>query len=583
MKTLLNLSLTLTLINPLDSWALRPQTDDGNPTATSANTGAPPTATSSSTTTGATGGATTGTPSTGSADQSFYSNTEAGLTDAEVKAAKEFDHAGYKERMKSEQCAKEGVNCAAGSDAPSGFMEHLSEHMGKAYTMIFGAGLGAIGGKGPTISVNKSAEAIKSQQKSADQAAAQAQRQGLGDGKAAKVDKTEDQTDYCMLAAMGWEGVMLLIQNGMNDNSQAETANIKDGQVRALVTLKKAHKNRQTTSTMQAVAYGAVSACYVAYLIPGVGNASLSSPMTYVKAGGAVFLATAYTLKANQHASAARAVQRVIDSLPDPGDCNPYTSKSCFCSEPTSQTLYPTEYMNVCIKKLDEDALVENVGCVAVDKAGTQAYDPNCTCKKNNSCFMTKITNPHPQFPEAANFMNNANQTFGLLDDGKVSGAISDYSPTGVSSALRKIKAKLPPRKLTEQQKKDAKIFEKTLPPALAAVAASSRPGLPPGGGTLGPAASLDNLSPENKEKIAKAIDAGYESNGGDEGSAVSEPGFTPPPMGAAAVEEDNAMIETFAEKATENADVSRSKDASLFESISNRYKLKSSSLGPTQ
>src|SRR5690606_14286228 len=146
--------------------------------------------------------------------------------------------------------------------------------------------------------------------------------------------------------ALLYEGVATVIQGGQQNKAAAESANLNDPQLAALVNLKETHKARKRTSTYQSVVYGATSACYVAQMLlrPVQVDAKYVIKMT-----AAAGISALYMAKAKKHASAMKKIQKVIDSLPKTGDCNPWTGTACFCKEPTSQTLYPGQYQEVCI------------------------------------------------------------------------------------------------------------------------------------------------------------------------------------------------------------------------------------------
>src|SRR5690606_18196853 len=161
-----------------------------------------------------------------------------------------------------------------------------------------------------------------------------------------KKKNKDEKDDYCLYAAMAYEGISGFMQSSMQKDAENESASINDPQVASLVNLKKTHEARKKTALYQGIAYSAVTACYGYYAaFQGVS----SDPKLWIKMGGAALLSTVFYMKSNKHAEAAKAVQNVINTLPDPGDCNPYTSTSCFCSEPSSKEKYPTHYQEVCV------------------------------------------------------------------------------------------------------------------------------------------------------------------------------------------------------------------------------------------
>lgn len=493
--------------------------------------------------------------------------TSGGYTDKEMYDAKNFKHEGFRERKKNEQCAAQDAKCAPDSYNEGVLIDgELESHMGKAYTMIFG-GLSFLGGSGgPSNSRTTDVEVQKADGTGPEMGA---------DNKPKTEAKEEKRTDYCMYAAMGWEMVMMLVQKDLNGNVEQETAHIKDIQMKSLVALQKNHESRQRTATMQAVAYGAVSLCYVYYIATG----SYSDPMTLLKGAAAVALTTLYGFKAAKHAKAADAVGRVIANLPKAGDCNPYTDTFCFCTETTSKEMYPPEYENVCVRKRPAASLVDTtMGCGAMDK-GKMTYDKQCKCRANKTCFNTQVKAFNPKFNLGNNVLSNANQGFDLLEKGEPDPAkLSKYSTDAKAMALKSFpkNPKLPKVKLNDEQKKIAASMSRFMPSDAAAIAAVAPVGKPPGGLGVGAPAGLDKLSEETKKKVAEAIKANYNQNGGGPEVVTDEekPGFQMPTFGDQGAEPDNsAEVISFAEKAMNNADVSNSPDTPIFDIISNRYR----------
>ncbi|HXH76696.1 MAG TPA: hypothetical protein VNJ08_17125 [Bacteriovoracaceae bacterium] len=481
------------------------------------------------------------------------------LTDAEAEKARTFSHEGYRERKKNEACAANEVNCAAGSDKPTGLGGILVENMGKAYVMIFGGLSFMSGGGGPTLSRG-------------DKIGADGKPVLAEDGK----PKEDKQTDYCMYIAMGWEAAMLLAQSSMQGDVEKEVANIHDIQLKALVTLKKNHEARSKTATMQSVAYGVVTTCYAG---TALATAARGDVMLYLKGVAAAALMTGYIIIANGHAEAADAVQAVIDSLPKAGDCNPYTGATCFCKEPTSPTMYPGEYQHACVAKLKPTDIADGMmGCASVDKKNNKmTFDKQCKCKATNTCFMTPIKSFTPNFNVGGNLLKTANEGADLLASGNFENAkltaFTDSARALGAKSFKLSKAKVPNFKLTSDQAKVAAELSKHFPADFARVAAASPSGNGPGLGR-GKVAGLDKLPKDLKKKIAEAIKGNYAAgSGNEEGDSEDKPGFVMPTLGDKEADENGEEVLSFAEKAMDGADVNNSPDTPIFDIISNRYR----------
>lgn len=484
----------------------------------------------------------------GNPDHSLNSaiGTSGNFTDQQMSDAKTFNHEGYRERKKKELCDQKNANCAPDSYNEGVLIDGgLEERMSQLYALIFG-GLSMVsgGGGGPKI-------------------------ESKGEG-----GKKETSDDYCMYAAMGWEMVSMLMQQGLNTSVEQETANIKDIQMRALTVLKKSHQARAKTASMQRIAYAAVSACYAYYIATG----AYVDGWAWAKGVSAVGLTALYWAKVEKHESAAKLVQNVIDNLPNVGKCNPYTDTGCFCSEATSKQMYPNEFENVCVRKRHASDLVdEQLGCGAMNN-GKMAYDKQCKCKANKSCFTTQIKPFNPKLNIGNNVLSTANQGFDLLAKGETNPAtLSSYSTSATALALKSFpkNPKLPQPKLNEQQQKIATDLTKVVPPSVAALAAAAPKANVPGLG-VGKSSGLDKLPEDTKKKVAQAIKANYNQSGGGSEAIVDEdkPGFQMPTFGEqAAAQDENSEVLSFAEKAVDNADVSNSPETPIFDIISNRYR----------
>lgn len=497
--------------------------------------------------------------------------TPTNLTDEQTKASQEFVHQGVKDEKIKASCAEQGLGTCDPNDVdPKGFKGVLEQHIGKAYTMVFG-GMGFLtGGGGPTIQMKPDAKSTTT----TTEVKADAKPDAKADG--AKKDG-EQNTDYCMYGAMGYEMISGLMQVSAQDKAQKESAQIPDAQLAALVNLKETHKARKKTATYQATAYGAVTACYAAY---GAMGASLTDWKYWAKMGGAAALTMLYVQKAKKHGNAADKVQLVIDSLPKAGDCNPWTGTSCFCSHPTSKDLYPAQYQEVCV--LNNGNFLAETGSMVcgVLVNGTMQLDTECKCKQTNTCFRAVMKDLNPTLSLGQNFMSQANKGFDLLGSGEYDPAkLNTYNAQigAMAKGLKdKVKVNGPNLKLTEDQKQAAKAFTDYMPDSVAAIAAAAPiSNGPRGGGLMGGVTSsaLEKIPDSMKKKLAEEVKGNYNSSGSSNSTASTEQEFTLPQFGGPAQASKNVEEISFADKALSKADVSNAPDTPIFDIISNRYR----------
>lgn len=484
-----------------------------------------------------------------SLDSAFATPTN--LTDAQMEAAKNFEHQGVKDRVIKEGCAKL-KNCQDNEGFP------IEAMIGKAYAL-----LGVISGGGGMPSLTKKAP------KATTPATKETTPPATG--------KKETQTDYCAMGAIAWEAVGGMIQNSLQQKAQSKTQNVTDPQLQTLVNLKETHKARKTTAKWQAGVYGAVTTCYVAMAATG----KAATDWKYMaKLGGATALTALYMRKADKHAKAAKKVQEVIDSIPKTGDCNPWTGTSCFCKEASSKTLYPGEYQEVCVlNNGNAETPKVALGCGALVDGKVQ-YDKECTCKQTNTCLKSNLKGINASIGMGSNLMNESSQMFDMLNSGEFEeGKLDEYS-TNAAALASKVKGQVDPKsipspELTDEQKKMADALNDYMPSSLANAAAASNSDYT-GGISDSPSqtAGIGNLSPELKEKLADAISGNYRPMGGGSDAQASEefslPGF---PGQKPEGQKGGTEVLTFAEQAMSKADVNNTPSTPIFDIISNRYR----------
>lgn len=492
-----------------------------------------------------------------SLDASFSNPTD--LTDQEVKNSQEFVHQGVKDRVIKEGCEKLNDCSAEEKGMP------IESMIGKAYSLIFGT---------MVTGLTKKKTDVKVEDKPATDGKPASDKPDAGDKNAKSKD--DKQTDYCIYIAMTYETLAMFMQQNQQSKADKAAAGVNDIQLQSLINLKETHKARKTTATYQAAIYGSVSACYAAMAFTGKAQTDWRF---FAKLGGATALTGLYIKKAAKHANASKAVQKVIDSLPKSGQCNPWTNTPCFCKESTSKDLYPTEYQSVCVlNNGDIETPKVATGCgKIVNNAVT--YDSECSCKQTNSCLKTSMTGFTGNIGTGANFMNAANQGFDLLSNGTAdTGALADYA-NGAAAMTNKLKPKTdttPKVNLTDAQKKEAEELKPVLG-NLANLAAASRAMSAPGGiqdSAKSSSAAINKLSPEIKEKLAEGIKGNYrKGNSGFNASSESNDFVFPGLPTAAPQANNNTEILTFAEQAVMNADVSNKPETPIFDIISNRYR----------
>lgn len=501
-------------------------------------------------------------------DSAFANPTS--MTDQQMDNAKEFTHQGIKDRTIKEGCAQKGLNNC--SDSESSFP--VEEAISKVYALIFGGLMGGTGG--PTIAM-KSEGTGGTTGTSGGNAGGNSGSGATGGASGEAQEKTSP--DYCMYGAMAYEALGGMLQQSLQSKADQSAAASGDIQLQSLVSLKEAHRARRKTAGWQAGVYGTISACYI-YMLTW-GGADRTDWKIWAKFGGATALTTLYIKKANKHNNSMKKVQKIIDSLPKAGDCNPWTGTQCFCKELTSKDTYPMEYQEVCVLNNGNfDTPKSAVGCGTVAD-GKLTFDKECKCKQTNSCYKMNLKAYTPNFSLGSNFMDEMNKNIDLLNNGEFDeGKLAQLAANSAAMASR-LKAKnvaMPKVNLTAEQKKVADALKPILG-ANAALAAVSPAASPRGGisdsAALKATSNLGALDEKKvKESVAEAIKMNYQTGSGIAGKSKSnEPTFSFPGLMGQQPASNSTEVLSFAEQAVNKADVSNAPDTPIFDIISNRYR----------
>lgn len=494
-----------------------------------------------------------------SVDAQFSNPTN--FTDEQMNRAKDFVHQGIKDRVIQEKC-KAANGC---KDEGEGFP--LEKIIGAAYTAM--GMMSMMGGDFMSLKRPPTDEQIQ---------AAKVKNENLPKGSEEVKPEQDDQKDYCAMAAMAYETIGGVIQQSLQkkaDNSESAG----DAQLQALKNLHETHKARAKTARYQSYVYGIVTTCYVTMLATGNVTANASF---IIKMGGAAALTGLYISKSNKHKKAAGKVGDVIASLDWAGKkCNPWTKTKCFCSEVTSKTVYPNEYQEVCLlNKGNFETPKVALGCVN-SADGKLTYDKECKCKASNSCVKNPLIPFTPQYGLGANLMTEANKTFDMLNSGLYDEGLLDRATLKQAALASNIKFKksnkIKSPSLNEEQKIIASQLEKYMPKNFAGIVAASKPSnLSKMREPALNSVAISKISPEIKKKLGQAIKVNYAQRSRRGNSRNDGPDFVMPKFNLGKdkeLEVDSDTL-TFAEKATKNAEITKSPSTPIFDLITHRYRV---------
>lgn len=490
-------------------------------------------------------------------------NTTTSLTDQEQVKANNYYHQGIAEKYLEEECKKLKTGCNDTSSKPGNVLGGFEEVLPKLYAVMGTLAAAGVGGKIQMKSSSGSSSTTTG-------------TTGSGGDTQAQPEKKE-KTDICIYIPMVGEMVSSATQQ--QAEQQIQQTNVQTGADRqkdALYAVARTHQTRAKTAKMQGAVYAATGACYVSYLAMG----AVANPMFIAKLGASVAMSAIFFKKAGKHKEYANKLKEIANNLPGAGECNPYTNTNCFCSEDTSYKTDPGNFNRFCVAK----ALVNNgpagtqVACATLSSTGAATVDASCACKKTNSCANVQLGGLAGQiglgaigFKDPLSVLDN---TTGSFNDGSV-GAFGEGLNARNANALKNSAGGIPNVDVNGKTKDIAdKIASLGVPANVAGMLANQSDGSLPDSSATAPALASDGTAAQ-EGSTGRANIPGYNSAPNSRGFVGSnDPGFVNPLAGLNKTKKPSSVqIETFAEKAIREAEITNDTSRGLFEIISNRYR----------
>lgn len=390
---------------------------------------------------------------------------------------------------------------------------------------------------------------------------------------------TEEKKDYCGFIALISETASAVLVKDKNEVSEENFKSSKPEarQAAAFRALADAQENQADGSKIQFGVWGATAACYVAYAAQGTmtGNKSL-----WIKMGLATFMATFYKKKMDAHKERAKILRRLANKLPQAGDCNPFTEKSCFCSNETSFQSDPTNFNKVCIPEELAARNQNNDATFCADKNGK--VDKECKCKKTKSCIDRNLKIAGVELGLKPVTLRDPLESLSPLSKGLTGARFDDATRRNLGIARKTLKKFKPTEdlKLNDKQKELARSLVKSGLPrnAAALIAGNTKSGASEGKIPSLASAGLSRnaLSFGNKNAAVEEINPRFKN--GTKRSAYGPSRRRSNPFSRKrkrSRKTKGVHIEDFAMKATREAEISKNTERGIFEIISNRYKIK--------
>lgn len=511
------------------------------------------------------------------------------LTEAEEKESKNYIHKGIVDRKHYEMCANNQEKCTSEEAFEDGDsmkkVEDLMPMIKKAYAFF------TFQDKTVSVKETKNGKPVKyskdgkqeySWQEGEDGEGHYADKNGEPLPEGAETKDTKERMDICGKLPAVIETASMAYQMTNNEQTKRNYENAPPGikQKAGFEALAKMHDDRSSAAEKQAAGWGAVSACYIA---DAAAFGAVKDWKLIAKIAASGLITKFYLDKKDAHKDKARALKRMAAKFPSPGDCNPHTETTCFCSEETSYASDPENYMKYCVPpELHREGNVAGYSCV--DKNGKA--DVSCKCKKNNSCISARIAQDALKLGLNPAAMKDPLAGIGPLNTGKGSAGLEGIARRNLAMAQKELKDFRPKENLRIGSKKGKKLAEGLLsagiPKAAAAALAKGAGDLddatPPGLGS-----SLASLpDPSNGDDIfSSSYNRG--KNQMKSGNAVKEKSksrrrsnpFARRRRSNSRSATSSVDIMDFAQKASKEAQIAKDKSRPIFEIITYRYKMR--------
>ncbi len=393
----------------------------------------------------------------------------------------------------------------------------------------------------------------------------------------------EKKQDYCKYIVTATEMLATAQQTSAQQNLANVPGNNDNAQTEQLWKAKRAHEERAKTAEIQAIGWGAGSVCYIGTIALSAGAAT--DTMMIVKAGLTTLGTIYWGFEVKHQLFAAAKIQEIIDSMPKAGDCNPVTERHCFCSQESSK-LDLGNYVKYCQPQIKAEQLAAGTRMACINKQGQP--DPECLCNQNNSCFDVEFMN----MIGGLKFGKSAEEVLGKdtrdLSRGKLAngnlgaGIMAQNAAARAKANLKQIPMDKVPKVSgfnEGQQQLINELANQGIPRPLAgAMVGVKVPGSEKYADKIkGFEVDSSSLLANSNYNSGQAKILTYTGGGGSFNKAAAKNDAFDFNKLLKKKEGDGAnqeQILKFAERAAENAQISKNPDTKIFDIISNRYRL---------
>ncbi len=518
-------------------------------------------------------------PQVNAQESAFDGIGEEPLTLQEEQDSETYIHQGMAAREAQELCKQNESKyediCTEDKSAFDGgsmkTLEALFPVLTKAYAMF-----SAVGGTGKfDAGVMQDGKQVYSKSGAEDITVAEGKQPPEGYKK-----KTEKKPDYCGYIGMASEAVntaYMIIQN----QKTAENFEQEKGQSRqaaSFYALAENHKDMAKASKVQFGVWGATAGCYVAYLAQAAYQGDWK---VYAKLAAATFISTFYHKKYKAHQERERILKRMARELPQGGDCNPYTARTCFCNEESSFASDPENYRKYCVPEQLASRNQQNDAFICIDQNGK--VDEKCQCDTTKTCIDRRLKVAGVKLGLGATELRDPLRALRPVSNGVGTAGVDDATNRILQVARNKLKRFKPDKvpRLSSNDKDLVRELKKNGIPELAgALVAKAK--VPSGAATSLPTSATNSglfaggspSQKSNKDSDYKSVNAPTEFRQG--GKVRTKRGSSRGNVLSRLKRRSNKggviIVDDYEQKAIRQAEINFNEEDSLFDAITSRY-----------
>ena len=363
------------------------------------------------------------------------------LDDEEAETSEKYHHEGLAEEQRKKECAKagKGENCDDEKDLQGfGFIPpEIVDMASKVYGMVIGAG--ALGDKFALREETPDTENIPD---------------------ATKTEVTneapQEVSDNCRYIAAITEGVAEITQLTKQEEILKRKSD-ESLQAQALYKSAEKHDAQSGVATMKTIGWGATAGCYA--FIAATQPINILDANFLLKLGGTALLAGLFLDQSIREKKYAEEIRKIAEGLPKAGVCNPITQVYCYCAQESTRN--DAKY---CTPKTHNRKIAEGSTRVVCTDENMQA-DPQCKCAASDTCYDKKLIGKLHHLNKANPAFSNNLKDFQSLMKGELKGgkqtnlALQRAAARNIGK-LKELAQKLPDKQLNKAQRRSVKALE---------------------------------------------------------------------------------------------------------------------------